>query len=116
MSFILEFTQAGVTTFYATIVLPLLFSSDLDELENWPRGEMGGGGLVPPPVHPVAPPLTESLQKLNRNLPDTFGGTMYDFPVSTPIIACKLHKLFQHEQLVKLKRCEHTGCIKKSQS
>ena len=42
MSFILKFTQAGVTTFNATIVAPSLFSPGLDELENWPRREMGG--------------------------------------------------------------------------
>ena len=56
MSFILKFTQAGVATFYATIVPPSLFSPDLDELENWPRREMGGGDSSPS-VHAVAPPL-----------------------------------------------------------
>ena len=36
---------------------PPSFSSNLDELENWPRREMGGGDESPP-VHPVAQLLT----------------------------------------------------------
>ena len=47
MSFILELTQAGVTTFYATIVPPPAFLTGFGQIRKLALVRNGGGGLVP---------------------------------------------------------------------
>ena len=64
MSFILEFTQAGVTTFYATIVPPPPFLTGFGRIRKLALVRNGGMPLPSPPRGAATDSRHYSLQRV----------------------------------------------------